>query len=187
MIPALGLSMAISTLVGQNIRAGNMQRAVRIAKLGAFLGFSLLTVFSVVAYVFAPHIIAFFVPGDTAVISGGAVFLRTACISWGFLGLQLCLVGVLRATGNTFIPMILALVSQWLLQFPIAYILSHYTTMAEKGIWLAFPISIITTALITLAIYAKGDWKKKQMITKTAILTNKVEDEIMTDGMEVAK
>jgi putative MATE family efflux protein len=187
MIPALGLSMAISTLVGQNVGAGNMVRATNIAKLGALLGFSLLTVFAIVAYAFAPHIIAFFVPGDVAVIDGGAVFLRTVCISWGFLGLQLCLVGVLRATGNTFIPMILALVSQWLLQFPIAYVLSHYTTMAEKGIWMAFPVSIIITSLITLAIYAKGDWKKKQMMTETAVLTKQVDDEIMTDGMETAK
>lgn len=184
MIPALGLSMAISTLVGQNIGAGNMARAGNIAKLGAFLGFSFLTVFAIVAYTFAPHIIAFFVPGDVAVINGGAIFLRTACISWGFLGLQLCLVGVLRATGNTIIPMILALVSQWVLQFPIAYVLSHYTKMAEKGIWLAFPVSIIITALITLAIYAKGDWKKKQMISKVIDLSNKVENEIIMDGAE---
>ena len=187
MIPALGLSMAISTLVGQNIGAGNMGRATKIAKLGAFLGFSLLTVFALIAFAFAPQIIAFFVPGDVAVIRGGAVFLRTACVSWGFLGLQLCLIGVLRATGNTIIPMILALVSQWVLQFPIAYVLSHYTAMAERGIWLAFPVSTIATALITLAIYAKGDWKKKQIIgnvTRTAI---KAEDEMMTDGIEVAK
>lgn len=187
MIPALGLSMAISTLVGQNIGAGNMQRATAIARLGAFLGFSLLAIFSLIAYAFASPIIAFFVPGDTAVISGGAIFLRTVCISWGFLGLQLCLVGVLRATGNTIIPMILALVSQWVLQFPIAYALSHYTKLGEKGIWLAFPISIVITALITLIIYANGGWKKKQMISKTRTLTNKVEDELMTDGMEVAK
>lgn len=187
MIPALGLSMAISTLVGQNIGAGNMQRAISIAKLGALLGFALLTVFSLIAYMFAPHIIAFFVPGDVAVIKSGAIFLRTVCISWGFLGLQLCLIGVLRATGNTIIPMILALISQWVLQFPIAYILSHYTLMAEKGIWLAFPVSIIITAVITIAIYAKGDWKKNQMIGKDSKLINKAEEEIMTDGIEVAK
>jgi len=187
MIPALGLSMAISTLVGQNIGAGNIQRATNIAKLGAVLGFSLLVIFAVVAYAFAPKIIAFFVPGDAPVINGGTVFLRTICISWGFLGLQLCLVGVLRATGNTVIPMVLAVVSQWVLQFPIAYVLSHFTNLAEKGIWLAFPISIITTALITVAIYAKGDWKKKQIITPNADLSRRVEDEIMTDGIETAK
>jgi len=164
-----------------------MQRATNIAKLGAFLGFALLAVLSVIGYAFAPQVIAFFVPGDIAVINGGAIFLRTVSVSWGFLGLQLCLVGALRATGNTIIPMILALISQWVLQFPIAYVLSHYTKMAEKGIWLAFPISIVITALITIAIYAKGDWKKKQMLSETADLSNKVENEILADGLEVVK
>ena len=187
MIPALGLSMAISTLVGQNIGAGNMERATRIARLGAFLGFMMLTIFGLFAYFFASQIIAFFVPGDTSVIKGGAAFLQTVCFSWGFLGLQLCLIGVLRATGNTIIPMILALISQWVLQFPLAYVLSHYTSMGEKGIWLAFPISTVLTALITLLIYAKGDWKKKQIINKPEKLEKAVEDEIMTDGIEVAK
>jgi len=187
MIPALGLSMAISTLVGQNIGAGNVDRASKIARLGGFLGFGLLTVFGFLAYVFAAQIIAFFVPSDAAVIKGGAVFLRTVSFSWGFLGLQLCLIGVLRATGNTVIPMILALISQWILQFPIAYALSHYTAMGEKGIWLAFPISTIITALLALAIFAKGDWKKKQIIGKGTKETMKIEDEMMTDGIEVVK
>ena len=156
-------------------------------RLGAFLGFTMLTVFGLVIYFFASPVIAFFVPGDTSVIKGGAAFLQTVCFSWGFLGLQLCLIGVLRATGNTIIPMILALISQWVLQFPLAYVLSHYTAMAEKGIWLAIPLSTVITALITLAIYAKGDWKKKQIISKPEKLAKAVEDEIMTDGIEIAK
>jgi putative MATE family efflux protein len=177
MIPALGLSMAISTLVGQNIGAGNMLRATKIARLGAFLGFILLAIFGVFAYFFASQIISFFVPKDPEVIKGGMGYLRIVCFSWGFLGLQICLVGVLRATGNTVLPMILALVSQWVLQFPIAYFLPHYTSLGETGIWLAFPISTIVTALITLAIYIKGDWKKKQLITKTKELVLEVENE----------
>jgi Na+-driven multidrug efflux pump len=123
------------------------------------------------------------VPGDVAVINSGATFLRTTSVAWGFLGLQMCLIGVLRATCNTIIPMILALVSQWVLQFPIAFVLSHYTNMAEKGIWLAFPISTTVTALITLAIYAKGDWKKKQIINKPNEIKIKAEDEMMTGGI----
>ncbi len=187
MIPALGLSMAISTLVGQNIGAGNVARASNIARLGAFLGFGLLMFFGLCAYLAAAPIIAFFVPGDTGVITGGAVFLRMVSLSWGFLGLQFCLIGVLRATGNTMIPMVIALISQWVLQFPIAYGLSHYTNMGEKGIWLAIPVSTVVTAIITLLIFAKGDWKKKKIISPADKLSTKVENEIMTDGMETVK
>jgi len=177
MIPGLGLSMALSTLVGQNIGAGNVHRATRIARLGAIIGFVLLSIFGVITFAFAPQMIGFFVPGNVPVINGGASFLRIVCFSWGFLGLQLCLVGVLRASGNTVLPMILALISQWVLQFPIAYVLSHYTKWQETGIWLAFPISTVITALITLAIYSKGDWKKKQIITPTKKLEIEVENE----------
>jgi len=178
MIPGLGLSMALSTLVGQNIGAGNVHRATRIARLGAIIGFVLLSIFGVITFAFAPQMIGFFVPGNVPVINGGASFLRIVCFSWGFLGLQLCLVGVLRASGNTVLPMILALISQWVLQFPIAYVLSHYTKWQETGIWLAFPISTVITALITLAIYSKGDWKKKQIITPTKKLEIEVESEV---------
>lgn len=187
MIPALGLSMAISTLVGQNMGAGNIDRAVRIARLGAFLGFILLSVFALGTYFFAAQLVAFFVPSDPEVIREGAVFLRATCFSWGFMGLQICLIGVLRATGNTVIPMILALISQWVLQFPLAFILSHYTTMREMGIWHAYPAATIITSLITLIIFAKGDWKNKKMISKDSKLAEKVEDEMIEDGLMISK
>jgi MATE family, multidrug efflux pump len=42
-IPAMGLSMAISTLVGQNMGAGNIERAAQAARIGALYGFILLS------------------------------------------------------------------------------------------------------------------------------------------------
>ncbi|MGA7371235.1 MAG: MATE family efflux transporter, partial [Methyloceanibacter sp.] len=71
MIPAMGLSMAVSTLVGQNIGAGNIQRASRIALLGTALGFGVLTLVGTVAFLLAPYIVAFFVPRDADVIAEG--------------------------------------------------------------------------------------------------------------------
>ena len=43
-IPAMGFSMATSTLVGQNIGAGNIARAERVARLAALITFSALSV-----------------------------------------------------------------------------------------------------------------------------------------------
>lgn len=187
LIPALGLSMAIATLVGQNIGAGNIARAAQIGKLGGYLGFGLLSGLGIIAYAFAPYLIAFFVPNDPAVIEGGTQLLRITCLSWGFLGLQLCLMGVFRAVGNTTLPMILTLVSQWVIQFPLAYILSHNTSLGKVGIWWAFPISSVVTGLITLVIYAKGDWKKERLTGKTNKLIDKVEKEIVKEGFESVK
>lgn len=167
MIPAFGLSMAVSALVGQNIGAGNIDRAASIARLGASLGFWILSGMGVIAFFFAPQLVAFFVPGDTNVIAKGAVFLRTMALTWGFLGAQFSLTGVLRASGNMMTTMVLTLVSQWVLQFPLAYLLSKNTGLGDRGIWIAFPISNVAIALITMAVYARGDWKKKRLVGPT--------------------
>jgi len=180
MIPAMGLSMAISTLVGQNIGAGNIERAAAIGRLGALLGFLALGGFGLLVFLFPRTFVAFFVPGDAAVIEAGAEFLRIGAPAWGFLGLQFALTGALRASGNMVVTMMLTLLSQWVLLFPLAYVLSKHTSLDVQGIWWAFPAANVTIALVTLGVYAKGDWKKKRLLDEEEVLTGKVTDEILT-------
>ena len=163
MIPAMGLSMSIATLAGQNIGAGNIDRADSIGKLGSFLGFATLTILGALVYFTAPTLVAFFVPGDKDVILAGADFLRIMSPFWGFIGLQFCLTGVLRASGNMMTAMTLTLVSQWVFQFPLAYVLSKHTTLGSDGIWWGVSISSALTALITIGVYARGGWKKTRL------------------------
>jgi Na+-driven multidrug efflux pump len=179
MIPAMGLSMAVSTLVGQNIGAGNVERAARIGRLGAWVGFGSLSAMGVIVFLSAPQLVAFFVPGDAGVIAAGSVFLRTMALSWGFMGVQFALTGVLRASGNMVITMMLTLISQWVLQFPLAYVLSKHTALGVQGIWWAFPIANVVIALVTIGVYAKGDWKKKRLVEPEEVLTGKVSEDIL--------
>lgn len=183
MIPAMGLSMAIATLVGQNIGARNMERAARIARLGSMVGFVALEVFGIVVFFTAAPLVQFFVPSDARVIEAGAIFLRIIAFSWGFIGLQFCLTAVFRASGNMVMTMMLTLISQWVLQFPLAYILSKHTSMGINGIWWSIPIANVTMGIITILIYAKGDWKKKRLIESPAEekLTAETYQEVMVD------
>jgi Na+-driven multidrug efflux pump len=172
--------MAVSTLVGQNIGAGNIERASSIAKLGAIISFVGLTLIGVITFIFAPHLIAFFVPGDDAVIALGTTFVRTMSLTFGFMGAQLALTGVFRASGNMIATMVIALVSQWGLQLPLAFILSRYTSLGVNGLWWAFPISNVIIAGIAIAWYAKGDWKKKRL-TDDEQLVEAVSEEILVE------
>ena len=181
MIPSMGLSMAISTLVGQNIGAGRTERAEQAAKLGARMGFVAMTAFGLLVLAFAPQFAAFFVPEDRAVVNEAARFLRTMAPAWGFLGLQLCISGVFRASGNMIIPMLLTMVSQWVLQFPIAYVLSKHTTLGVDGLWWAFPASNVLIALTSLAVFARGNWKNKRLAGEDADLERAVSNEIYAE------
>jgi len=163
-IPAMGFSMATSTLVGQNIGAGNVKRAEAVARLAALITFSVLSAMGLFALAFANHIAAFFVPNDRHVIHEASVFIRTVSWSFGFIGVQFALMGVLRASGNMFAAMVISLVSQWMLTFPLAFVLSQRAHLGAHGIWWAFPIANVATSIVSAIWFSRGDWKKRRII-----------------------
>ena len=179
-IPAMGLSMAVSALAGQNIGAGNIERAAAIGRLGAALGFGALSTLGLAVFLFPTQLVSFFVPGDAAVIAEGAKFLRIMSLTWGFIGVQFALSGVFRASGNMVVNMMLTIVSLWVLQFPLAYVLSKHTSLGAEGIFWSTPVATVAVTLITACLYLHGGWRKKRLLDDEEVLTGKVSDEILT-------
>ncbi len=182
-IPAMGLSMAISTLVGQNMGAGNVERASRIAIVGTVWGFVILTLVGVIAYAFAPHLVAFFVPRDADVIAEGARFIRTMALAWGGIGVQLCIVAAFRASGNMLMAMVIALVSQWMVQFPLAYILSKHSVLQVHGLWWSFPVTNVVAAVVSLCWFARGSWKDTKLTEEDAQTVRITDETIIEEGI----
>ncbi|OPA86137.1 MATE family efflux transporter [Pseudomonas fluorescens] len=159
-IPAAGLSMALSTLIGQNLGAGKADRAEKIARLGILYGFGMLSALGIVAMVSAPTLVAFFVPSNPDVIEVAAHFLKIMALSWGCIGIQFCVVGVLRASGKVAHAMVIALLTQWGVQFPLASLLSTQSYLGIEGIWWSFPAGNLAAAVLALAWFARGNWKR---------------------------
>lgn len=180
-IPAIGISMATSTLVGQNIGAGKTKRAENITNVSSLFSFIILTIAGVLLYIFATPITATFIPNDPEVIRSGSHFVQIMSLSFGFIGLQQTLNGAFMGSGNTMISMVLSIVSLWVFQFPLAYMLSKHTNLAESGIWWAFPISNILAAFVAFIWYKKGDWKKKKLIEPTVKAQAEVIQEAVID------
>lgn len=163
-IQAVGLSMAVSALAGQNIGAGNIDRAAAIGRLGAMLGFGVLTCFGVIAFLCAHWLVAFFVPRDAGVIEEGSRYVRIMALSWGFIGIQFTISGMFRASGNMVINMVLTMIAQWVIQLPVAYLLSKHTSLGSEGIFWSVPITNLATALMMAAVFLQGGWRKKRLI-----------------------
>ncbi len=182
-IPAMGMSMAVSTLVGQNIGAGNIDRAARITRLGTLLGFAVLSLAGAVAYLFAPAIVSVFIPNDADVIAEGAQFIRIMSLAWGCIGIQLCIVSAFRASGNMLIAMVIALVSQWMIQFPLAYVLSKHTVLLAHGLWWSFPITNVLVALVSICWFARGSWKSTRLTEESRLTTKVAQEAIIEEGI----
>lgn len=182
MIPAIGLSMAVSTLVGQNMGAGNPQRAAQITRLAALWGLLGLTLVGILAYVFAEYLVAFFIPDDESVIAGGAEFIRVMCLTWGGIGVQLCVVAAFRASGNMLNAMIVSLLSQCVIQFPAAYILSKHTSLGPQGIWYSFAITNVLVAIITYLWFAAGRWQRTQLTKEDKDIAKVTQETLIEEG-----
>jgi putative MATE family efflux protein len=182
-IPAMGLSMAVSTLVSQNIGAGNVERAARVTFLGTVWGFVILTAVGLVAYALASALVSFFVSNDTAVIAEGAHFIRVMCLAWGAIGVQLCIVSAFRASGNLLVAMVIAIVSQFMFQFPLAYVLSKHTELQAAGIWWSFPVANVAAALVSVCWFAQGGWKRTRLTEEDRQAAKVTEETVAEEGI----
>lgn len=144
--------------------AGKPERAEQIGKKSAFIGFFLLAIIGIIFHVFAYSLAETFIPGDKEVIEKAAIFIRFLTISFPFFCLQIILDGIYAGSGNTKVTMIFSLIALWVFEFPVAYILSRHTPLAENGLWIAYPISNFIVATISFIYFRMGRWKKTRII-----------------------
>ncbi|MEJ2544247.1 MAG: MATE family efflux transporter, partial [Calditrichaceae bacterium] len=91
-------------------------------------------------------------------------FIKIMALTYGFIGIQMALNGAFRGSGSTTISMMLSIISLWVMRFPLAYILSKHTGLNEVGIWIAYPSANVMAAILTIIWFARGTWKKKELI-----------------------
>lgn len=159
-IPALGFSIATTSLVGQNLGAGKIDRAEKVGDLSNVIAMVGLTAIGLLMFVFAETITGFFIPNDPKVIKDGSLFIKIMAPSFGLMGIQQVLNGVFNGVGLTKVSMLLSIFSLWMVRFPVAFILSEKTSLSYEGIWWAFPISNLLAAALALIYYKTGAWKK---------------------------
>lgn len=160
-IPALGLGIATTSLVGQNIGALKIKRAEKVANLSAKVAFFGFTGLGLIMFLVAEPLTAFFIPEDPQVIQDGALFIKIMSLSFGFLGLQQVMNGTFNGAGFTKASMFISIMTLWVVRFPLAYILSYTLELGPVGIWWAFPISNLIAGIVAFSYFKTGYWKKR--------------------------
>jgi len=180
-IPAIGLSIANSTVVGQNMGASKIERAEKVSKISASISFVSLTILGIFVFVFAKQICAVFSPNDPVVIEMSAQFVRLISLFFGFIGIQQVFNGTFRAAGSTLVSMVLAIIGLWFLRFPLTYFLSQHTSLSYTGIWLAFPISTVVACIISWLWFLRGSWKHKRITEEIKLIEEAAEESVIEE------
>jgi putative MATE family efflux protein len=158
-IPSVGIATATSTLVGQNMGAGQINRAEKVAWLSSGIGFGVLTIFGILTFFYAKNLSGFFLPGEPTVIAEAVTMLKIISLTFGFMSVQQVLTGALKGAGDTFVSMMLTIITTVIILFPLAFVLSGFTPLKQNGIWWTYPITYILGTIITLIWFIRGRWK----------------------------
>lgn len=156
-MPAMSLSIAISTFVGQNIGAGKMERVKKGLKMALYISgaTSLLTTLAVV--VFGWHLISMF-NSDPAVVSIGSRYLLIVGGFYIVFSSMFVINGALRGAGDTFVPMIVTILALWGIRVPVSVYLSG--RLGTDGIWWGMPLAWIVGLTLSALYYRTGRWKR---------------------------
>ena len=161
-LPAMSIGMAVSTMVAQSIGAGKLDRVRKITGSAARFTLSISLAVIVVCTVF-PAQIAYIFTSDGAVIDHASLYLRIMC--WAYLDLSLFFIlqSTVRGAGAVNIPLIFSIISMST-RIALAYLLGHYTSLKQAGIWLGIFLSTIVGLVMMYAYYLKGGWHTKKIM-----------------------
>jgi putative MATE family efflux protein len=157
-LPSWGLSNAAATLVGQNLGAGQPDRAEtsvwRASRYNAWF-----MVFVMVVFLTAAGPILGFFTSDEVVLANGILCLQYVSLGYIFYGYEMVMVQAFNGAGDTKTPTVLNFFGFWLFQIPLAYLLAIALGAGPKGIYLAIAIAESFIAIAAILLFRKGRWK----------------------------
>ena len=162
LLPALGLSNAAATMVGQNLGAQRPDRSESAVWKAA--GFNTLVYFlvGVVFFFFSSPIIGFFTQ-EPAVLEYGRSALHIIAYGFAFYGLGMVLETAFNGAGDTWTPTYLNFFIFWLFEIPAAYILAYHFEMGPAGVFWAITIAFSLLAIASGLLFKRGKWKSKMV------------------------
>lgn len=155
-LPGLGFAVAATTLVGQALGAEDPERAERSAWVALWQGGLMMTLLGVVMAA-APEMIFALMTSERAVATAGALPLRIAGLAQPLLATSFVLNGALRGAGDTRWPMLMRIISTWLVRLPLAVLV--VSSWGLGGVWLAMVADFAAQAALTVWRFRASRWK----------------------------
>ncbi len=158
LLPAWGLGNAAATLVGQNLGAGQPQRAETSAWRAAKYNAVFMTGVGVVMVLSAPYVAGLF-SDDPDVLRYGTSCLRILGVGYPAYAVGMIMVQALNGAGDTATPSTLNLLCFWLVQIPLAFWLAEGAEFGPNGVFAAIVVSESLLTLLSIRAFRRGRWK----------------------------
>ncbi len=154
-LPASGVAVAGTTLVGQAMGANRKDLAKRFARMVSWMGIAIMTLGGAVLFTLAPQLIQIF-SQEPEVIELGAQVLRIVAFAEPLFGASIVASGALRGAGDSKGPFYISLGTMWGVRITLSLLLAG--SLGLIGVWLAMAAELCARGLIFMIRLYRGRW-----------------------------
>lgn len=158
-----GLGRAAGTLSAQNLGAGNTARA-KLSLSWSIVYAAILSVIAMgVLWVFSEEIAALFSDSNEFISHASLWIVILAFATFPMSCVQIFTQGIAN-TGATLMPMVITLLTFWIIEVPLGFGLSYLTTLDAVGVAWAIVIGNVIRSLMLYVYFLRGSWLKTGII-----------------------
>jgi len=156
---SMGLMGAAAAVAGQNLGAGNPDRAFAAVNTAARFGLIGSAFLGIFFFFFPAQLLAIFGMTDPAAVNIGVQLLRVLAFSGLFISVALTYTGGLQGTGDTKSPLYISIISQVVVPLGICFGIRQFGSLEPLDIWLAILAGHMTRCLLSVVRFLQGKWR----------------------------
>ena len=165
-IGSQGMGRASGVLVGQNLGAGEPQRARMTVKWAVAYVMVIRGLAGALLIAFPAFFVSLF-SSDPEFIETAVVWLRIQAVAGTLLGGGQVFQQSFNVAGDTLAPMLVTFMSMWVMEIPIAFVLSRWTSAGEFGVAIAIAIAMLVRFCLYGGYYFTGRWLRIDVFGET--------------------
>jgi putative MATE family efflux protein len=154
-----GLLGASATIAGQNLGAGNPDRAAEGVRVASQIGLAAAAIVGAAFLLIPRYLLAAFGMTDPLVLSLGRQLLGYLAVSGLFITVALSYTGGLQGTGDTRSPLYISIISQIAIPLGLCTMIEASRPLAPGDIWMAIVLGHFTRCVLSVARFRQQKWR----------------------------
>lgn len=163
-IPGMSMGLALITVVGNCLGAGEIEQAKKYTKKLMVLAYAGDWIMNALLFVFAPQVVGVFSLSKEATDMAVEVLRWFSSVAVFIWPLSFTLPNALRAAGDVKFTMLTGIISMWLFRVLCSYLLAVVCNMGILGVWFGMFIDWAVRSLLFVVRYLSGRWQMKKVI-----------------------
>jgi MATE family, multidrug efflux pump len=157
---SVGLMGAAAAVAGQNLGAGQPERAIRGVQIASRIGICVAATVGALFFLIPEALLGIFGLDDPSVVALGTQLLKYLAVSGFFITVALTYTGGLQGTGDTRSPLYITLASQVVIPLGLCATLQALGKLDAAGVWSAIVLGHLTRCTLSVLRFRQGRWRQ---------------------------